>query len=700
MKKDKLLNRVSVLLIIIAMLVTGVLAYAPQMFSLKSMDVVYASTVFDKEKVMTVNIIMDDDKWSEMLENAGKEEYYPCDIEINGTRLRNVGIRPKGNTSLMNILQDDTTDRFSFKVEFDHYEKGQTFDGLDKLCLNNIMSDSSYMKEYIVYDMLTYLGVSSSLYSFASIQKNGEQWGLYIAFEAIEESFMQRNYGKTNGKLYKPENSIGGAGKDGEKGGMPDFKDAFPDGIPEDFKGGLPDGFPEDFNDGFPEDFQGDFKDGLPENFQDGGNPEDIPQGNKEDKEAVSQENGNDKDDKKNSDEKPDAKESKKNLDGQGRPGGQGGPGGMSMGSDLAYIDDNADSYNVIWNSVVNGQVTDKDKERVITALKHISELDNLEDYMDVDSMLRYMAANVIALNDDSYFGNMLHNYYLYEEDGVLTMLPWDYNLSFGGMGMGSQDATSLINRAIDGVTSQGSYENRPFIKAALSTDEYKEQYHTYLRELIDGYFTNGTFEKTVAKLRELITPYVENDPTAFYKPDEFEKGVDTLVKFVNARVESVQKQLDGEIASTKEGRNQNSDNLVDGSGINISDMGTFGMGKGGMPGFGDKKDAENTEQKESSVNEAKDENEASVPNTDSEKAGEKVDKSEEGNKVEATDEKELPDGMRPSEGKESPDGKQPPSGMEFPEGMEPPSGMEFPDGKRPPDGMEFPDGMQPPDGF
>ena len=103
MKKDKLLNRVSVLLIIIAMLVTGVLAYAPQMFSLKSMDVVYASTVFDKEKVMTVNIIMDDDKWSEMLENAGKEEYYPCDIEINGTRLRNVGIRPKGNTSLMNI---------------------------------------------------------------------------------------------------------------------------------------------------------------------------------------------------------------------------------------------------------------------------------------------------------------------------------------------------------------------------------------------------------------------------------------------------------------------------------------------------------------------------------------------------------------------------------------------------------------------
>lgn len=652
MKKDKILNRVSVLLIIIAMLVTGVLAYAPQMFSLKSKDVVYASTVFNKEKVMTVNIIMDDDKWSEMLENAIKEEYYPCDIEINGIRLNHVGIRPKGNTSLMNIVQDDTTDRFSFKVEFDHYEKGQTFDGLDKLCLNNIMSDSSYMKEYIVYDMLTYLGVNSSLYSFASIQRNGEQWGLYIAFEAIEESFLQRNYGKTSGKLYKPENSLGGEEKDGEKGGMPDFKG--------EFKDAFPDGVPEDFPDGIPEDFQG--------NFQAGGNQGEMPEGGKKDEEAISQENGTVEDDNKDSDKISDTQASKKNPDGPGRPGepdGQGGPGGMSMGSDLAYIDDNADSYDVIWNSVVNGKVTKKDKKHVITALKHISELDNIEDYMNVDAMLRYMAANVIALNDDSYFGNMLHNYYLYEEDGVLTMLPWDYNLSFGGMSMGSQgDATTLINRAIDGVTSQGSYENRPFIKAALSTKECKEQYHAYLRELIDGYFANGTFEKIVEKMKDLITPYVENDPTAFYKPDEFEKGVDTLVKFVNARVESVQKQLDGEIPSTNEERNQNSDNLVDGSDITISDMGTFGMGNGGMKGFDSKKDAKDIDKKESS------ERGTDVPDKDSVETDTEVDKSNEGNKSEITDGKDMPDGMQPPDGKDMPDGMQPPDGKELPDGM------------------------------
>ena len=31
------------------------------------------------------------------------------------------------------------------------------------------------------------------------------------------------------------------------------------------------------------------------------------------------------------------------------------------------------------------------------------------------------------------YTGMMVHNYYLYEEKGNLTILPWDYYLGFGG---------------------------------------------------------------------------------------------------------------------------------------------------------------------------------------------------------------------------------------------------------------------------
>ena len=50
------------------------------------------------------------------------------------------------------------------------------------------------------------------------------------------------------------------------------------------------------------------------------------------------------------------------------------------------------------------------------------------------------MAVHEFVVNLDSLSGNMAHNYYLYENDGQLNIIPWDYNLSFGGMmngGMG-----------------------------------------------------------------------------------------------------------------------------------------------------------------------------------------------------------------------------------------------------------------------
>ena len=46
----------------------------------------------------------------------------------------------------------------------------------------------------------------------------------------------------------------------------------------------------------------------------------------------------------------------------------------------------------------------------------------------------------------------MIHNYYLYEQDGKLSMLPWDYNLAFGGFQ--GNDATSSVNNPIDDVLS------------------------------------------------------------------------------------------------------------------------------------------------------------------------------------------------------------------------------------------------------
>ena len=204
----------------------------------------YESKLFSTDQIMDIDILMDEDDWNNMLENAISEEYYSCNVVVNGKTFYSVGIRPKGNTSLSSIVNDPDTDRYSFKLEFDHYIEGQTCYGLDKLILNNNYADATNMKEAIVYDMYQYLGVDASLYNYAKISVNGDYRGVYLALEAVEDSFMLRNYGTEDGNLYKPESMGIGGGVDGKDGDGWQMEEK-PDG--EDFlqKGEMPDG--EDF---------------------------------------------------------------------------------------------------------------------------------------------------------------------------------------------------------------------------------------------------------------------------------------------------------------------------------------------------------------------------------------------------------------------------------------------------------------------
>ena len=519
----------------------------------------YESKLFNTDQIMDIDILMDEDDWNNMLENAISEEYYSCNVVVNGKTFYSVGIRPKGNTSLSSIANDPDTDRYSFKLEFDHYIEGQTCYGLDKLILNNNYADATNMKEAIVYDMYQYLGVDASLYNYAKISVNGDYRGVYLALEAVEDSFMLRNYGTENGNLYKPESMGVGGGVDGKDGDGWQMGEK-PDG--EDFpqKGEIPDGedFPQkrEMPDG--EDFpqKGEMPDGADfpqkDEMPDG---EDFPQ-------MGEAPNG----------EAADIK--------MGIMGGNGGP-------DLNYTDDDLDSYSTIWD----GEITDTDKKdhkRVVEALKNISEGTDLETYMDVDNILKYMAVHTFVVNDDSLSGTMAHNYYLYEYNGKLNILPWDYNLSFGGMSMGgkmggqSLGATSVINDAID-----MPFSITDFFDALLENEEYLEQYHGYLNELVEKYVNGGEFEKTYERIRSQIDDLVGNDPTAFYSYEEYEEAANMLIEVVQLRAKSVSGQLAGTIPSTDEGQQQDSSNLIDGSDIDLSVMGSFSGGGGGNEGQG-----------------------------------------------------------------------------------------------------------------
>ena len=492
----------------------------------------YETKLFNTDELISVDIQMDEDEWNKMLADAISEEYYTCDVVINGQTLKSVAIRPKGNTSLSSIVNNPDTDRYSLKLEFDHFVDGQTCFGLDKLILNNNFADATNMKEAIIYDMFNYLDADASLYNYAKVSLNGEYWGVYLALEGVEDSFMLRNFGTQDGELYKPDSMEFGGGGDRPSG---DFK-------PGD--GDMPD--------------MGDFD---PENMPDMGdfNPGDMPD---------------------MGDFDPDNKPERPDSDSDENSDDRKGPGSFSMGSkggaNLNYIDDDLDSYSTIWNGAVS-DTSKGDRRRVVTALKNISEGTDLEKYLDVDNILKYMAVHTFSVNMDSLSGNMAHNYYLYEYDGQLNIFPWDYNLSLGGMNMGGGSATDTVNDAID-----TPFAGTEFFDALLENEEYRKKYHEYLRILVEEYVEGGRFDEVYDRIRLQIDELVETDPTAFFEYDEYLKGAETLYKTVKLRAESIKGQLDGTIPSTDEGQRADDSALVDASDIDLSVMGTFNNGGNG----------------------------------------------------------------------------------------------------------------------
>ena len=508
----------------------------------------YETRLFDTARVHTIDIVMDG--WDDFIETCENEEYAACAAVIDGEAYKNVGIRAKGNTSLSTVSAMDSS-RYSFKLEFDHYDSGKTYYGLDKLCLNNIIQDNTYMKDYLTYRMMGEFGVSAPLCSFVFITVNGEEWGLYLAVEGVEESFLQRNYGSQYGMLYKPDSmSFGGGRGNGRDFDMEEFVAGDGDER-EDGRGGAarpPEGSSPAGQEGGapPEGFAPSSFGGNPGGENGGGIPEDFD---------------------------PSA------LFGDGQGGGPGGGfGGKGSGDvKLQYTDDDPDSYPNIFDSAKT-DITQADRTRLIQALKALGEGD-VDSALDMDQVLRYLVVHNFVVNGDSYTGSMVHNYYLYEEDGRLSMLPWDYNLAFGTFQ--GNDAGQAVNDPIDTPLSVTGSGDRPMADWILASEEYTALYHQYFEEFLSAVDPTVIIDEA----RALIAPYVEQDPTRFCSYEEFEAGVEALETFCRLRAQSVSGQLSGAIPSTEEGQAADGCALVDASGLTLSHMGT--MDRGGGPGGG-----------------------------------------------------------------------------------------------------------------
>ncbi len=163
----------------------------------------------------------------------------------------------------------------------------------------------------------------------------------------------------------------------------------------------------------------------------------------------------------------------------------------------------------------------------------------NLEAVFDTDVFLKYLAANTVIQNWDTY-GRMTHNYYLYNnpENDKLTWIPWDNNeaLQLGNMG-------GSLPLDFSGLNSS----EWPLIGYLYQDDVYKAQYDDYVQEIVDDAFSVSNIQSQYATYSALIEPYAttELDGYTFLRnSSDFQAAVNELNSHVTQRTNAANSYL------------------------------------------------------------------------------------------------------------------------------------------------------------
>ena len=168
----------------------------------------YADRLFDNSYVHQIDIRLAEEDWTDLLAEPISKTKYTAEIVIDGETFSNTAFSTKGFSSLFFVVYgEEESRRYSFKVNFSKQEKGRTYYGLNKLSLNGLFCDNTWMKDLISYRLFRDAGVEAPLVSYVWLTVNGTDQGLYMAVEDVDKGFLNRVY-RGKGVIYSVERKI------------------------------------------------------------------------------------------------------------------------------------------------------------------------------------------------------------------------------------------------------------------------------------------------------------------------------------------------------------------------------------------------------------------------------------------------------------------------------------------------------------
>lgn len=151
---------------------------------------------FDNSTVQEIRLTLRASDWQSLKDNYLDDTYYSSAFAWQDASLANVGIRSRGSGSR-------SPEKPNLTVKFSKYVSGQRFLGLDTVTLKANNQDASLVKESVAMQFYGNFGVPVPREAPARLFINGEYFGYYTIVEAIDESFLTRVFGESDGYLYE-----------------------------------------------------------------------------------------------------------------------------------------------------------------------------------------------------------------------------------------------------------------------------------------------------------------------------------------------------------------------------------------------------------------------------------------------------------------------------------------------------------------
>ena len=181
--------RVRSFLIAAAMLASVLAAAAPALAQT-------AAELFDVSVLQEIRLSVNSRDLRTLRERFADNTYYTADLTWKNVKVRNVGIRSRGQGSR-------NATKLGLRVDMAHYTTNQKFVGLSTIILDNMWQDDSMLREKLAFTFFEKLGQPAPRESYCRLFINNEYQGLYTITEEIDGPFAERATGESDGTVFE-----------------------------------------------------------------------------------------------------------------------------------------------------------------------------------------------------------------------------------------------------------------------------------------------------------------------------------------------------------------------------------------------------------------------------------------------------------------------------------------------------------------